>query len=116
MAVMNIPSAARRSPDVVTRPAPEEIRDLKHLLYELAGISREELKLRIGGDWEEIPPSLYRVLVRATMYLAQGSAVSLVSHSKELTTQSAADLLGISRPHLVQLLEQGVISSWRVGT
>lgn len=117
MAVRNVPSAARESPDVVIHPAAEEIRDLKHFLDALAGTTRSGLRLHIAdyGEWE-LPASAYKVLVRAVMQLAKGHAVTIMTHSTELTTQSAADLLNISRPHLIRLLDQGAMPSWRVGT
>jgi excisionase family DNA binding protein len=62
-----------------------------------------------GDQTAELPPGLTDVLVRAVQALADGQAVTLSPHRTTLTTQEAAELLGVSRPTLVKLLETGQI-------
>lgn len=63
----------------------------------------------------ELPTSALRLLVDILAELADGNAVKVVPIHAELTTQEAADLLNVSRPHLVKLLEDGVLPYHKTG-
>jgi excisionase family DNA binding protein len=68
------------------------------------------------GEEMIIPQSLYAVLVQAVKQLMSGRAISIVPVTAELTTQQAADMLNVSRPFVVKLLEQGAIRFHKAGT
>ncbi|GEP27834.1 MULTISPECIES: helix-turn-helix domain-containing protein [Cryobacterium] len=68
------------------------------------------------GDQVEIPEEIHRVLLQVIESMQRGLAVSILPQSKTLTTQQAADLLGISRPTLVKLLDEQKLPFERVGT
>ncbi|MFM0339116.1 helix-turn-helix domain-containing protein [Paraburkholderia fungorum] len=64
----------------------------------------------------ELPTSVVRLMVDILMQIGQGNAISIIPIHAELTTQEAADLLNISRPHFVQLLERKEIPFRKVNT
>jgi excisionase family DNA binding protein len=64
----------------------------------------------------KLPAPAVGLLLRILEQMARGNAVIVISVHAELTTQEAADMLNISRPSLIQLLEAGKIEYRRVGT
>ena len=64
----------------------------------------------VDGVRAGVPESLRAVLSDIVAALARGESISLVSYEPTVTTQEAADLLGVSRPTLVRLLERGEIA------
>lgn len=108
---------------VVTLPEEVEVRAAIH--------GRRELAAYLATDFEtqriqifdaknkahqiELPTSALRVLVEILSELADGNAVKVVPVHAELTTQEAADLLNVSRPHLVKLLETGELPYHKTG-
>lgn len=68
------------------------------------------------GDQVEIPSGVYRVLRQVVEAMREGLAVTIAPQTQTLTTQQAADLLGVSRPTLVKLLDADRIPYERVGT
>lgn len=63
-----------------------------------------------------IPASALRLLHQVLTEMGQGNAVAIVPMHTELTTREAADVLEVSHPFLVQLLETGQIPSHQRGT
>jgi excisionase family DNA binding protein len=70
-----------------------------------------EPALLLGPDGEQapLPEEVYRILIRVVEALREGKAITVVPLTQRLTTQEAADFLGVSRPTLVKLLDQGKI-------
>ena len=87
----------------------------------LAGYAKTKrpLTLRVReADQErpiELPAGAVALLLDILEAMAAGRGVTIVPENAELTTVEAADMLNISRPFLIQLLEQGVIPYRKVG-
>src|SRR5215831_2945466 len=76
------------------------------------------LRVRAAGEEEtiELPAGAVKLLQAILEDMAAGRAVTLVPQNAELTTQEAADFLNVSRPFLIQLLEQKKLPFRLVGT
>jgi excisionase family DNA binding protein len=96
---------------ITMQPSEEaEIRELHRMLSlgtpALVGPNEERL---------DLPESVYHLLKDVVSNMMRGKTVLLAPQNNRLTTQAAADYLGFSRPHLVKLLNSGVIPFERVG-
>jgi len=87
---------------------------LKKLLHSVRG--RDLRLITLDGESLAMPDVLRDVLSEATDALARGEAVTLAPLQPEISVSQAAILLGISQPHLVKLLDDGVIPSQFDGT
>ncbi|WP_216211309.1 excisionase family DNA-binding protein [Amycolatopsis aidingensis] len=87
--------------------------------HEDMGRGRPESRYFLSGgtpnDRVELPAELYRVLRQVAEALQAGLAVSIAPVTKTLTTQQAADLLGVSRPTVIRLLDEKEIPFEKVG-
>lgn len=66
-------------------------------------------------DRIELPESVHRALAKVVAALHAGKAVTIAPQTMKLTTQQAADLLGVSRPTVVRLITDGVLPAERIG-
>jgi len=68
-----------------------------------------------SGERLIVPPTVYEVLRQVVELMAQGKPVTLLQDSQVVTTQRAANLLGMSRPFFIKLLDAGAMAHHRVG-
>ena len=114
---MESSDAADRSVDTLLRPGPGEAESAGELLARIDALLDTRRSGRLigpDGDKVEIPPSVFAALRLVAAAMAQGQAVTVAPHDLELTTQEAADLLHVSRPHLIKLLDRGNMAHHRM--
>jgi excisionase family DNA binding protein len=105
--------------DTVLRAASSEedrFIELRDQIDALFGEAQKPCLLSPDGERIEIPESAFEALRIVIDAMADGRSITLVPHDKELTTQEAADILHVSRPHLIKLLDRGDLPFHRVGT
>lgn len=92
--------------------SPSQQRELQEFLKNLA----PGKTLRLDGRSLELTPELVGLLLGLLELLARGEPVRILPLEAELTTQQAAEILGVSRPYLIRLLEEGKIPHRKVGS
>jgi excisionase family DNA binding protein len=75
--------------------------------YALVGIDEH--------DRVELPRSVHQALTKVVAALHAGKAVTIAPQTMKLTTQQAADLLGVSRPTVIRLITDGTLAAERIG-
>lgn len=75
-----------------------------------------QLPLAAGEQQISIPAPAARLLAQILHEMGQGQAVTLFPDRAELTTQEAAQILGVSRPFLVEQLKNGALPYHQVGS
>lgn len=90
----------------------------RYLARHTMGPSEVTIRVDDTDDANEltVPREALELFARVLAHMAAGQAVSVVPAHAELTTQQAADLLNVSRPYLVKLLDEGEIEFRKVGT
>jgi excisionase family DNA binding protein len=91
----------------------EQVKDLQKLMR------RDGKASLVGKGGEpalELPDAVYSLLLQILQDMQEGKAISIVPFMQDLTTQEAANFLGVSRPFFVKLLENGKLHYHMTGT
>jgi excisionase family DNA binding protein len=99
-----------RKPITLPTTERQQVQELERLLT-----TEKPTLVGLSGGRVELPETVYAVLRKVVELMAQGQTVSIVSESQAVTTQRAANILGMSRPFFIKLLETGVMAYHRVG-
>lgn len=104
----SLAAAFRIDPDATDR---EPAADVARAVRELGGVVKLQL---VDGTVIPLPDSLVEVLRASAGELADGHSVAVLSSEVSLTPAQVAELLGLSRPFVVRLLDAGEIPSTRL--
>ncbi|MEM8723994.1 MAG: excisionase family DNA-binding protein [Pseudomonadota bacterium] len=100
-------------------PNGDEVQAANQLRQLIAAHSNGEATLRLLEEGKPIDvtlsPAMSALLLELLRYIGNGDAVTLMPIHEMLTTQQAADILNVSRPYLIKLLENSEIAHEKVG-
>jgi excisionase family DNA binding protein len=104
----------------VVSPAPTDVDELAKVLSFIEahearhGTSLEPAFFLSGAgehDRVELTEQLHAILKRVVHALSHGQSISILTRDQEISTQQAAEILGLSRPTVVKLIDEGELSA-----
>ncbi|HEY9900569.1 MAG TPA: excisionase family DNA-binding protein [Pantanalinema sp.] len=106
------------SKPAMTEPilAPEQEHDALQGMVKILEFPVRPKLVGPDGTAHELTETVYEVLTNLVALLAAGKAVTVMPYDQELTSQQAADILGVSRPHFIKLLDERKIPYTKTGT
>lgn len=102
-----------------TQPEIEQAKTSSRTLSKYAYAERVQMTLRSGDGQAEdmvLPGPVLQLLLDILAEMSRGNAISVLPIHHELSTQDAANLLNVSRPHVVSLLESKQLPFHKVGS
>ena len=101
---------APKKPIPLPKSEQQQVQDLEKLLRR--GVPA---LISPAGERIKLPDTVVEVLRTAVEFMSHGQTVTLIPDNQAITTQRAADILGMSRPFFIKRLEGGLMAHHRVG-
>ncbi len=98
--------------------AQSSLKGFESATYKVHSAQSRGVKINIQetGETITIPKNALLFLSDILQNMAEGKTISIIPSDSELSTQQAADMLNVSRPHLVKVLESGLLPFTKVGS
>ena len=75
-----------------------------------------KIRLEESGEQVTIPDKAFFILLDVLSNMSEGKSITIMPSETELSSRQAAEMLNMSRPHLVKLLESGKMPFKKVGS
>jgi excisionase family DNA binding protein len=107
----------KRTTKLEQKMASQSLNHIKGFSTRLPSDRSKGVKIRLeeSGEQVTIPDKAFLILVDVLSNMSEGKSITILPSETEISTQQAADMLNMSRPHLVKLLESGKIPYKKVG-
>ena len=94
------------------------LKDVQIVSQNMEASHKTDVKIQIleTGEFITIPKKALNLLAVIIQNMAEGKTISIIPSHSELSTQQAADMLHVSRPYFIKLLEMGKIPFLKVGS
>ena len=110
---MTIPATAK--PFQTGLPSQHDRMIANNLRQAIEARDQIEIQTPQGPQTLVLGQALSEILIVMLKELAEGNAITMIPIAEELTTQQAADLLNVSRPFLIKLIDEGALECRKVG-
>ena len=96
--------------------AREALQKINRVLSDTSTDKDVNVVVEQSDDVIRVPREVATVLREILVNSAAGRSVGVIPMRAELTTQQAAHLLNVSRPHVIKLMDEGILPGHKVGT
>ena len=111
---MEVIEKTSREDQQLAKSSMPEINRSKTIIRKRSGYVN--IKIKENRNFFKVPKKAMLLLFEILDNMAMGKSITLIPSEAEVSTQQAADMLNVSRPHLVKLLEKGEIPFKKVGS